>query len=196
MRIGRDEAGLAAGVLDPGSGEVRLAFRYADLPLSGFDRAQWRHGFMRLGLGPVAMWAGVFLVCGLAAGWIEAAAGPRGEGAALFVMIGAGLGASSLFAGFLIRWAAMQRASRRAELSCGLRAGLHEVTLGPGGLRVRADNTDCRHGWTAVSSIGQARGGLVLRLGTRHYVPLPDAALPDGLSRDALLDRIHGWKAG
>ncbi|RMF34587.1 MAG: hypothetical protein D6754_14770 [Alphaproteobacteria bacterium] len=177
-------------------GELRLAFRYADLDLRRFNRAAWRRGFWRTGVGPAVMWAAVFLFCRGMAVWVERLAGPRWVGAGRFVMIGAGIMAVALFAGFLIRWTLLQRAARAAERASALRRGLHVVQMGAAGLRVSAPNCDCFYRWPAVEAVVQCRPGMILRLGTGDYLPLPDSALPAGMSREALIDRIHGWKAG
>jgi hypothetical protein len=195
MRIGRNDARLTGAAVG-GPLPVELTFRWADLPLRQFDRAQWRHGFLRLGVSPIIMWTAVFLTCLAFSEWIEALMGPRWVGTGQFVMIGAGFGALAAFAGFLGRWTVMQRAARRVEIASGLRAGEHLMTLGPAGVRMVSDHADVGYGWDAVASVGQAPGGLVLRLGTRDYLPVPDAALPQGVTREELLDRIHRWMAG
>ncbi|MEM8742818.1 MAG: YcxB family protein [Pseudomonadota bacterium] len=178
------------------SGSVHLSFDYADLPLRQFARAQWRHGVARLGIAPLFMWAGVFVAVVLAARGVEVLTGPRWPGAGSFVMIGAGFGTLALFGGMIVRWTFMQRDNLAREVASGLRQGRHEITLSPEGVQKRSANTECRFAWPAIASIGQAPAGLVLRLGTQGYLPLPDAALPEGISREELLDRIHGWMNG
>ncbi|MEM9049786.1 MAG: hypothetical protein AAGC92_13830 [Pseudomonadota bacterium] len=180
----------------PANDAVTLSYSYADLPLAQFARAQWRHGFARLGVAPVFMWAGVFVACLLAARGVEVLAGPRWAGASLFVLIGTGFGTLALFGGLILRWTFMQRESLSREIASGIRQGRHRIALSADGIHRVSDNADCVFRWPAIASIGQAPAGLVLRLGTQGYLPIPDTALPAGVSREDLLDRIHRWMNG
>lgn len=189
---GAAAAGAAAGAAEA----LTWRYRFADLPLASLGRAAWARGFLRTGLAPALMWAGVLLAClGLAQG-VERILGPKGVGSAFFLMAGAVIGAAALFAGFLGRWWAMRRGMIRREAASGYRQGLHAVTLGPTGIRLLAAHADCRYGWEAVDSVVQARAGMLLMLGTETWIALPDSGLPPGLSREAALDRIHRWMEG
>lgn len=184
------EAIAAAG---QGGEAFSVRFRWADLPLRRFRRAAWARGLLRTGVMPLVAWAGVAAVSVLAAEGVERLAGPRGVGTAPFVIIGAAVGAVALFGGFILRWSVMMRAMRAAEIASAYRAGPHEVTLGPQGVRMVSAHGDCRFGWPAVSGVVAAPGGFILMLGTEDWLPVPAAGLPPGLTVEAAMDRVHGW---
>jgi hypothetical protein len=178
------------------AGALLVSYRFADLRYGDFERTAWARGFLRLRAAPLAMWLGVAVVSFAGALAIGRLAGPAEPRATLFVMTGSAIGAVALFAGLILRWTALARERAQRERQSGYRRGMWRVLLDPGGIRVTADHLDCRYGWGAVEGTVQARTGLLLIFGCEHWVALPDAALPAGMTRAEVLDLVHGWMHG
>lgn len=98
--------------------------------------------------------------------------------------------------GFAIYTAFLNRAYRRvARLMAAspVYAGRLTTVMDASGVRISGDAASIRLGWQAVEGVLALKSGLALIVPS-ELVPIPDAALPEGLSREALQHRIQAWR--
>ncbi len=108
-----------------------------------------------------------------------------------YVLVLAGTLLGYLGATFLIF-----RQQRRIAASATARAqtdGPTTATLGPDGARFDTANVQRFYRWAAIDGTFTMQGGLGLRTGGIFY-PIPTSALPDGLTREALIAQIDAWR--
>lgn len=84
-------------------------------------------------------------------------------------------------------------ADREAELAA-FKQGPIKVTLDSDGIHTVAPNTAQFLNWRSVRKIVKTPQGLGLRLDESHYIPVMDDGLPEGTSRDDVLNAIETWR--
>lgn len=67
------------------------------------------------------------------------------------------------------------------------------ATLDPSGVEIRTESSLNRLDWTAVEGALQLKTAIALMV-PNDMIPLPDAALPHGVTRADLLARIEHWR--
>lgn len=102
--------------------------------------------------------------------------------------------ASALLAVLLVLVPYLRRTRVAADLATRARQGPVRVTLSADGVQSETELAHSRTRWQGVALISETPGAVLLWLGAAFALPLPDAALPDGLDRAAALARIRAWR--
>lgn len=108
---------------------------------------------------------------------------------------GLAVGAAAFWLGTLIyrrfwvpHWFAEMQLSEEFDV------GPAQIMLRPAGLRFATRHAEMVLDWNAVNGVSTYSGGLLLWTGIVAAIPLPDAALPEGLDRETMLARIEAWR--
>lgn len=128
----------------------------------------------------------VLIVIGYAMAPEQSAMPVFGRGAAF----GAILGAAALF----LAADAQSWTLHRAEATIREARGEAVVTLSAEGARLRQGGELYALDWPAVTEIVEYEGGLMLFTSVFRAVPVPDEALPAGVSRADVLRMIEDWR--
>ena len=80
-----------------------------------------------------------------------------------------------------------------AELAA-FRQGPIKVTLDRDGIHTVAPNTAQFLNWRSVRKVVKTPQGLGLRLDESHFIPVIDAELPDGITREDVMLAIEAWR--
>lgn len=145
------------------------------------DPARRRSGWRALGI-----W--VLILVGLAA-LIDGIRAAELRMEILYVLLG-------MIFGFAFYTVFLNRSYRRLARMMAANpvySGERIVTLDPGGAEVRSAGAVNRLDWRAVEGAIQLKHGIALMV-PNDLIPLPDAALPEGLTRAELLARIERWR--
>lgn len=84
----------------------------------------------------------------------------------------------------------------KGELSSPLRQGPSTVKVGPDGLDVIHPLCQTHYEWPLVINVIDGDLALHLMVSPVTSMPVPDAALPEGISRDILRERVELWRTG
>lgn len=93
---------------------------------------------------------------------------------------------------FSVWW--IRRGCVAAEAEAKLRRNAHEVLLDERGVISRSELGHEAFKWTAVTGVTEFKPGLLIRLGMRSPIPVPDVALPSDIDRSEVLRRIQKWR--
>ncbi len=73
--------------------------------------------------------------------------------------------------------------------------GTTKITLSQNGMRIIKDSAELTVKWGAVTDVlANLPDKTLILMSPSDYVPCPDAALPDGLTRADLLEQIAKWR--
>jgi hypothetical protein len=73
------------------------------------------------------------------------------------------------------------------------RETLH-IGLGPSGIRIQGDTMRSWYDWAAIGAVTEGKTGIGLWLTRDSAIAVPDAALPEAMTRADFLHRIRDWQ--
>lgn len=88
-----------------------------------------------------------------------------------------------------------RRSLLEAEIALRKSRGAQIIQAGPDGVESRCAGERHFIPWSAILRVEEAPQGLVLFITELAWLPLPDAALPAGLTRPEARRRIDAWRA-
>ena len=91
------------------------------------------------------------------------------------------------------RWLVARRLAARERGSI-FHAGPWRIAISAKGIDMAGPASHDHLDWTAVSSVRDMRGGLVIGLGPISFLPLPERGFPSGIDRSELRRRIALWR--
>lgn len=89
----------------------------------------------------------------------------------------------------------MNRRRIARAMSSPLSQGTFVLTLSDSGIIVEQAVSYSAYAWNAVMQIQEEPLALHMMFGQALSMPIPDAALPEGIDRDEILQRIETWRA-
>lgn len=166
--------------------EIRLKAAITDGMTARNRRAVQRHLFpdqiwWTLGLG------GLTAICLLGRPVMERVYGFGFEWLALLLPLVAIL--------WVVRSARTRRRWRSAQFDAPLRQGYTEFRLDPEGVHTRHPGAECSFFWHHVTDVLATDWGVLILLSPAEYLPIPQSALPVGMTSESLRERILEWMA-
>ena len=104
-------------------------------------------------------------------------------------------GAGGLLAVLLVVIPHMRRARIDADLATRLRHGEVRVRLSAEGIESESALARGLTRWPGVAAVSETPRATLIWLGALIAMPVPDAALPEGVTRAELLKRIAAWRS-
>ena len=102
--------------------------------------------------------------------------------------------AGGLLAVLLVVIPHMRRARIDADLATRLRHGEVRVRLSAEGVESESQLARGLTRWAGVAAVSETPRATLIWLGALVALPVPDAALPEGVSRGDVLSRIAAWR--
>lgn len=102
--------------------------------------------------------------------------------------------AGGLFAVLLVVIPHMRRARIAADLRTRIRHGEMRVRLSAEGMEMETDVARGLTRWAGVAAVSETPRATLLWLGALIALPVPDAALPEGVTRADVLSRVAEWR--
>ncbi len=102
--------------------------------------------------------------------------------------------AGGLLAVLLVVIPHMRRARVAADLRTRIRHGEVRVRLSAEGVESESALARGLTRWAGVAAVSESRGATLIWFGALIAMPVPDAALPGGVTRADLLGRIDAWR--
>lgn len=102
--------------------------------------------------------------------------------------------AAGLLAVLLVVLPHMRRARIAADLATRTRQGEVRVRLSAEGVETQSEVAESLTRWPGVALVSETPRATLIWLGALIALPVPDAALPEGVTRADLLARIAAWR--